>query len=65
MKRGTSFYIFAILFHVWLKRDNYILICFSFDLLCYVVLIEVYEEGLLSFRCVVGKERNIFNCLFR
>lgn len=28
----------------------------AFDLLCYIVLIEVSEVSLVSFRCVVGKE---------
>ena len=56
------FSIFANLFIILLNRrqpDSYLISASALNLLPYVVLVELYEENLVSHRCVVGKYRSI------
>lgn len=59
------FYIFAKLLNVWCNRRQWILISTSVLNLLQFVLVEEYEENPTSHRCVVGKEEEYINNLFR
>lgn len=65
VRRMVLHFIFPNIFNVWFNKrhldsHNYSL----FNLLCYVVLVEVDEENLSLHSNVVGKER-MFYRLFR
>lgn len=52
------FYIFANLFYMWPVKDSWTLkSASSFNLLQFVVSVEIYDENTASRRCVAGHER--------
>lgn len=61
-KRMVLFYVFANLFMSDLKKDNSYLLL-HFNLLQYIVLLDVYEENPASQRYVVRKRRNVLKTL--